>query len=131
MSTLIKLITSSRSGGYLNIPAEGKHLAMPTTDNMGILLPAAPEAEILLGADKGTLTAEVKANQVVRIRPIVPVRPTRYTFVQGFNPLLAEAGSVSQSTIVQPNGEFYLVLKAYRSFRPDELEWTFVIYALS
>ena len=127
-SALIKLSTSSGSGGYMGVPAESKGLVKPSSDLMGLLVPAY-SAEVIAGADKGQIVEEVKANQIVRIRPGVDLNPSRYTILQGYNPLLAEMGAVSQSAIAQPRKEdIFLIVKAYRSFRPDELDWMFLFY---
>jgi hypothetical protein len=127
-TALVKLTTASGTGGYMGVPPEGKGIAKPTKDAMGLLVPAS-NAEIIAGTDKGQIVEEVKANQIVRIRPSILLTPSRYTILQGYNPELAEMGSVSQSAIAQPRREdLYVVVKAYRAFRPDELEWMFIFY---
>jgi hypothetical protein len=127
-TALAKLLTASGTGGYMGVPAEGKGIVKPTADAMGLLVPAV-NAEIIAGTDKGQIVEDVKANQIVIIRPSVKLTPSKYTILQGYNPALAEMGSVSQSAIAQPRREdLYVVVKAYRAFRPDELEWMFIFY---
>lgn len=127
-TSFVKLATASGTGGYMGVPAEGKGIVKPSSDLMGLLVPAS-KAEIISGSDKGEMVEEVKANQIALIRPSVLLKPSRYTILQGYNPLLAEMGAVSQSSLAQPKAEeLFLVIKAYRAFRPDELEWMFIFY---
>ncbi len=130
MAALIKL--PARMGlrylGLLPIHVASEYVK-PTADNLGLKL-TAHKAVLLSGDGAGEEVTEVKANQWVKIKPSVPVSPVKYTLLLGFNPALAELGTVSCPNILPPGSgdNVFLTIKAQKSFKLEDLDYIFTAY---
>lgn len=128
MSAIVKMVPAFKPLGIL---PEDRDFIRPTKDNLGALIPC--KAVLLSGPEEGrVLTDDVKMGQIVRLSPSVGINTTKYTVLIGYNPRLAEVGSVSCPSILPPGEEISLVLKAYRNFSLEEFtdQYAFIVYAV-
>lgn len=130
-SALVKLLTSSRVGGPLGIPADANpELYDFTLDAMGVRV-AAGKCVVVGGQNDGSTISDglVQANQKVIVYPALDLRPDRYTLLLGYNNALAEHGTVSISPVAFPEPEaIRLVFKADRKTDLKEVGHIFEIY---
>ena len=128
MSSIVKMVPAFKP---LGIKPEDRDFIKVTKDNLGALIPA--HAYLLSGRESGNqLLESVQMGQIVKMVPSVVLNTTKYTIMVGFNPSLAEVGSVSCPSILPPGEEISLVLKAYKNFSLEEFtdQYTFIVYAI-
>jgi len=129
MSAFVKIVSTSGTGSYLGIPANGKGLFKGTKDGMGLR----SHARALISSkedDSSEEITEVKLNQLVKLVPPVQLKPKRYTVIVGFNPKLAEYGVVSNPGIFSEGDEISIGFKASKNIDLKELSYIFTYYMI-
>ena len=125
MSSIVKLAPNYKP---LNILPEDRQFIRPTEDNLGILVGGR-----FTSLDGEPLSEDVvKANQIFKVTPVVPMRATKYNTLVSFNPALAEVATVSCPSILPPGHDISLVIRAFKQFEVAEFVdmYTFIIYAI-